>query len=192
MMSKKKNPTMFVAMVGVMGALVFAASHISFRLPAIAGTNPRIHFGNIMCLLSGLILGPAAGGISAGVGSLFFDLTSDYVTSAPFTLVFKFLMAFVCGKIAWSKDAQAKSFRRNLVAGILGQLTYIVLYLGKDLITNLYFHRVEVQTALLSVAQKGFFSTINGVIAVICAVPLSFALRKGLRQANLHGLQDIH
>ena len=192
-MRKKMNNVMFVAMVGVMGALVFASNYLYVPLPAIAGTTPRIHMGNIMCLLSGLILGPIPGGIAAGVGSLFFDLTNPlYVSSAPFTLVFKFLMAFVCGSIAWSRGMEAKSFKRNIFAGILGQLTYIILYLGKDLATNLFFNRVEVQTAMFSLAQKAVTSTINGIIAVVFAVPLSFALRKGLEQANLHGLRDIH
>ena len=192
-MRKKMTNITFVAMVGVVGALVFASNYLYVPLPAIAGTTPRIHMGNIMCLLAGLILGPIPGGIAAGVGSLFFDLTNPlYVSSAPFTLVFKFLMAFVCGSIAWGRGMEAKSFKRNIVAGILGQLTYIILYLGKDLATNLFFNRVEVQTALFSLAQKAVTSTINGIIAVAFAVPLSFALRKGLEQANLHGLRDIH
>jgi len=191
-MRKKMSNTMFVAMVGVMGALVFAANYLYVPLPAVAGTTPRIHMGNIMCLLAGLTLGPIPGGIAAGVGSLFFDLTNPlYVSSAPFTLIFMFLMAFVCGQIAWGREAQAKSFKRNIAAGVLGQLTYIILYLGKDLITNLFFNRVEIQTALVSLAQKGITSTINGIIAVVFAIPLSFALRKGLEQANLHGLRDM-
>jgi uncharacterized membrane protein len=194
-MRKKMNNIMFVAMVGVMGALVFAASYISIRLDFLnfVGDPPRLHLGNIMCLLAGLILGPIPGGIAAGVGSMFYDFTNPaYFASAPFTLAFKFLMAFVCGQIAWGGGKQAKSFKRNIVAGVLGQLTYIILYLGKAFVSSLFFHKVEMQTALISLVVKAVTSTINGIFAVVIAVPLSFALRKGLEQANLHGLRNIH
>lgn len=191
-MRKKMGNVMFIAMIGVMGAVCFAANFLYVPLPPIAGTTPRIHLGNIMCLLSGLILGPIPGGIAAGVGSMFFDLTNPlYIASAPFTLIFKFLMAFVCGKIAWGKNTEAKLFKRNIFAAAMGQLAYLVLYLGKDLITNLYFNRLEIETALLSLLQKGVTSGINAIIAVVFAVPLAFALRKGLDQANLQGLRNM-
>ncbi len=56
--------------------------------------------GNVLCLLSGMLLGPLQGGFAAGIGSMFFDLTNPaYITSAPFTFAFKFVMAWLCGKI---------------------------------------------------------------------------------------------
>lgn len=190
-MRKKMGNIMFIAMVGIMGAVCFAANFLSIPLPPVAGTVPRIHLGNIMCLLSGLVLGPIPGGIAAGVGSMFFDFTNPvYFTSAPFTLVFKFAMAYVCGAIAWAGGAQAKRKGRNFAAAALGQLVYIVLYLGKNFITDVFFSRLEMQTALLAMAQKGLTSTINAVIAVAFAVPLAFALRKGLDQANLRGIEN--
>lgn len=178
--------THLIAMVGVMGALVFAASHLSIPFFTIAGTATRIHLGNVMCLLSGLILGPVPGGIAAGFGSMLFDFTDvRFYDSAPFTLVFKFLMAFVCAKIAYAGGAGAKQRGRNFFAAAIGQLTYIALYLGKNFAQDVFFSRLEVSTALIDIAQKGGASLINGIIAVVCAVPLAAALRKGLSRAHL-------
>lgn len=191
-MRKKMGNVTFIAMVGVMGAVCFAANFLSIQLPPVAGTVPRIHLGNIMCLLAGLVLGPLPGGIAAGVGSMFYDFTNTlYIASAPYTLIFKFFMAFVCGAIAWSGGAEAKHRTRNILAAVAGQLTYIVLYLGKNFIVERYFSRLELETVLLSLAQKAISSGINGAIAVICAVPLAFALRKGLEQAHLRGLENM-
>ena len=80
-----------LAMTALMAAMVFLFSYISIPIP-----NPllvtRVHLGNVMCLLSGLMLGGPLGGAAAGVGSFLFDLFDPvYITSAPFTLVFKFV-----------------------------------------------------------------------------------------------------
>lgn len=181
---EKKFTAKEMAMIGVLAALVFAASYISFPIPTVVD-NTRLHLGNVMCLLSGLLLGPVPGGLAAGIGSLFFDLTNPlYIKDAPFTLVFKFLMAFVCGLIAYAGEARGEHMRRNFVAGGAGALTYVILYLSKNFISNVYFSRLEVATALLNMAQKGAVSGINGVMAVIIAVPLAAAVRKGLESAN--------
>lgn len=183
--------THMLAMIGVLGALCFAANYLSIPLPAIAGTPTRIHMGNVMCLLSGMILGPFAGGVAAGVGAMFYDFTNPvYFTSAPFTLVFKFMMAFVCGKIAYSGGADAKKQRRNILAAAAGQLTYIILYLGKTFVEGRFFHRLEMETVIATLIQKGGASLLNGIIAVIVAVPLAAALRKGLDSAHLRVVKN--
>lgn len=62
-----------LAMTALMAAMVFLFSYISIPIP-----NPllvtRVHLGNVMCLLSGLMLGGPLGGAAAGVGSFLFDL----------------------------------------------------------------------------------------------------------------------
>lgn len=100
----KKTTTKSIAHIGIMAAAVYAASaFLQIPIPTAIGST-RLHMGNVTCLLSGMLLGAVPGGLAAGIGSLFFDLTNPaYIASAPFTFLFKFAMAWLCGKII-SKD----------------------------------------------------------------------------------------
>lgn len=172
-----------ICLVGLMAAAVYVASaFIQIPIPT-AIDNTRIHMGNVMCLLSGLLLGPVWGGMAAGIGSMFFDLTNPaYVTSAPFTFVFKFLMAWICGMIALGKDRQGINFRRSLIGGIVGNGTYVVLYLGKGFIENYFFLHMPVEGVVASTIQKGIVSSANAVIAVAVAVPLAMAMKPAIHR----------
>lgn len=176
-MAKTDRKLLKIVCTGLMAALVFAASQISFTLPAIAGTPTRIHLGNTMCLLAGLLFGGVSGGLSAGIGSMCYDFTNPlYIPSAPITFITKFMMGFVCGLVA---RKNTRSFPRSIVAAVLGQLTYIVLYLGKAFIENMLVGNA-LETTLVVIGQKAVASGVNAVIAVAVAVPLSFAIRKAL------------
>lgn len=58
-----------------------------------------IHFGDGMVLLSGILLGPVYGGLSAGIGSMFADIFSGYMGFAPATFLIKAAAAFAGGSI---------------------------------------------------------------------------------------------
>ena len=165
-----------LAMIGVFAALVFAASWIQITIPTPID-NTRLHLGNVACLLSGFVLGPVPGGLAAGLGSMFFDFSNPlFVKDAPLTFLMKFAMAFVCGLIA--KDG--RSLRRNVAAAVCGAGLYVVLYLCKNFIENYFFLRAEPETVKIMLVTKGTVSSINAVIAVIAAVPLSAAVKKAM------------
>ena len=112
--SKKKFTIYQLAFTALMAALVFVSTQFNIKIPLGMGETSMISFGNIFCILSALLLGPIYGGLAAGIGSFFFDLLDPvFITSAPFTLVFKFIMAFVCGKIAYSGGHTADSHKRR-------------------------------------------------------------------------------
>lgn len=171
-------------MIGVMSALVFAASWIQFMIPTPVD-NTRLHLGNVMCLLSGFLLGPVPGGLAAGFGSLFYDLTNPlYVAESPITFIMKFAMGWLCGKIAWSGNMDTENITgkkipsvRMIIAGISGAIFYVILYLTKNFIYYKFFLRMEDTPMLISLGQKGIVSLINGVLAVVIAVPLAMTLR---------------
>ena len=184
-MQKKPITVHQMCAIGLMAALVFASSYISINIPTVLGVS-RIHFGNAFCLLSGLLLGGLPGGIAAGFGSCLFDLTNPlYISSAPFTLVFKFALAFVCGAISHSGGHKAESRPRNLTACICGSLTYAVLYVGKNFLEDTLFLRTELETALIDMAQKGTTSLVNAAIAVILASVLWPVIRSAIRRTPM-------
>lgn len=184
-MAKIDKKVSRIVIVGLMAALVFAASMISIPLPTIAGTPTRIHLGNVICLLSALLFGGLYGGLPSGIGSLFYDLTNPlYAPECWITFINKFAMGFVCGVISHGGGAKGKSLPRNIIGAIAGQLTYIVLYLGKTTIEYIMLGNAK-ETIIAAIAQKAAASSINGAIAVIIAVPLAAAIRAALMRVSM-------
>ena len=76
MNSTQKISTKKIVMTALMAALTVAGSAIRITIPVdIAGTT-SFHLGNIMCALSGILLGPWMGGLAAGLGSFLYDMTN--------------------------------------------------------------------------------------------------------------------
>lgn len=181
---KKKITLRQMTLTGLMAAAVYVASaFLQIPIPT-AIDNTRLHMGNVMCLLSGLLLGPWQGGLAAGVGSLFFDLTNPaYIASAPFTFLFKFLMAWLCGRIA--AGAGSRRSLRFLAGSLWGSLLYVILYLGKSFAEHYFVLKLPLEAVLLTLSQKALVSGINAVVAVCVAVPLGLSLQPVLRKILL-------
>lgn len=177
----KKLKTKDITLIGIMAAAVYVSSaFLQIPIPTAIGST-RLHMGNVMCLLSGMLLGAVPGGLAARIGSMLFDLTNPaYVASAPFTFVFKFLMAWVCGQIIGEHKTGLKG--RFTWGALAGSLVYVLLYLSKSFIRNRFVLRLPFQAVMLTVAQKGIASGINAVIAVLVAVPLGLALKNRRKQ----------
>ena len=181
---KKKITLKQMTLTGLMAAAVYVASALlQLPIPTVID-NTRLHMGNVMCLLSGLLLGPWLGGLAAGVGSMFFDLTNPaYIASAPFTFLFKFLMAWVCGKIA-SLSRPGRNIRFG-VGSLCGSALYVFLYLSKSFIEHYFVLRLPMEAVLLTLSQKAIVSGANAVVAVCVAVPLGLSLQPVIRKITL-------
>ena len=96
-------------MIGLMAAVVFVVTmFLSIRIPTPTGTT-MIKLANAFVLLCGLLLGPVRGGLAAGIGSMIFDLmTPEYAPEAWITFLRFFLMAWLCGVIAYAGAAARK------------------------------------------------------------------------------------
>ncbi len=176
----KKITLKEIARIGLMAAAVYVASaFLQIPIPT-AIDNTRLHMGNVMCLLAGMLLGPLQGGFAAGIGSMFFDLTNPaYITSAPFTFAFKFVMAWLCGKSISGSSAHMR--RRYILGGIAGAFAYVVLYLSKSFIEHRFLLGLPMEAVMLTIAQKAVVSSVNAVVACLVAVPLGLALRASLK-----------
>lgn len=163
----------------MMSAVVYIASaFLQISIPTAIGTT-RIHLGNVMCLVSGMLLGSVYGGSAAGIGSMLFDLTSPaYISSAPFTLVFKFAMAWLCGEIVEKRPDRFGS----IVGGISGAFLYVLLYMIKNFIEYYFVFSMPLEGVLLMSVQKGIVACINAVLSVTIAVPLGSSLRPGVKR----------
>ncbi len=172
----KKISIQKLACVALMSALVYTSSaFLQIPIPT-ALDSTRLHMGNVMCLLSGMLLGPVSGGIAAGIGSMFFDLTNPiYVTSAPFTFISKFFMAWLCAKLCRRDKFSQKT--TYMISSTIASLSYVILYLAKSFIEQYFILDFELATVILTVAQKAMVSSLNAVFAVIASVTLTLALK---------------
>ena len=182
MNEKKTNALYPMVFVGMMAALIFVATHfIRIEIPTPTGpTNLKV--GNILCLLGGMLFGGLYGGLAAGIGSVFFDLLNPaYVSSAPFTLVFFFIMGAVCGTISHMNGKKGLDTKLNIVAAVSGAMSYWLLYIGKSVIV-LMLAGSAFGPALVATVPKMITSGVNvitaSVFSVLLAKPMHSALEK--------------
>lgn len=179
---QKRQSIYRIVIVGLMAALVYIGNYMQIKLQS----ETRVHLGNSMCLLAGLLFGSVNGGLSSGIGGALYDLFDPaYITSAPYTFFSKFSMGWVAGKM--NRLNIKNEFVRTLIAAIFGQFTYMVLYLGKSFIEQLIIGN-PIQTATTVMLTKVVTSSINGVLAVVISVPLYFAIKKALTASGFRSL----
>lgn len=177
----KNLTTKKLVYVALFTALVYIFSRF-FQIPVVTPFGQtRFHLGNVFCLLAGILMGPGFGGLAAGLGSALFDLFDPvYFTSAPITFVTKFALAFVAGAI-YRKRNELVDKKRLVLAAILGQLTYVFLYLLKSYITNKFVMGFTNEAVMAELIPKAGVSLFNALISVIIAFILAMPLLKSVK-----------
>lgn len=177
----KNLTTKRLVYIALFTALVYIFSRF-FQIPVVTPFGQtRFHLGNVFCLLAGILMGPGFGGLAAGLGSALFDLFDPvYFTSAPITFVTKFALAFVAGAI-YRKRSELVDKKRLVIAAILGQLTYVFLYLLKTYITNKFVMGFTNETVMAELVPKAGVSLFNALISVIIAFILAMPLLKSVK-----------
>lgn len=153
-----------IALIGVFAALIFVASKIEIPLG-----ESRLHLGNVACLLAGFVLSPISAGISAGIGSLFYDLIFyGNGLSCIITFINKFFMAFVTS-LVYTQLMKNKNYHISflVISSTLGELTYIFLYLLKSFIQQKFI--IGLNGAALGTVLMAKFSVsmFNAFISII-------------------------
>lgn len=168
-----------IIITALMAALVYVGNYLQIPIPN-GVLLTRIHLGNSMCLLAGLLFGPLCGGLASGLGAGLYDLFSPvYIVSAPYTFVSKLAMGMTAGLLRTDNDK-----KRVTVAAVVGQLVYIVLYLFKSYITIIILGGTSSE-AWAAVGLNALTSAVNAALAVVIAVPLYFLLREALKRTGV-------
>ena len=181
---REQKPRMLCT-AGLMAALACVSNFISIATPA-----SRIHIGNAVCVLCGLILGPAYGFFAAGVGNAIFDIIGGYGMEFVITFINKGAIALVTGLIAYKaadkETLEGRDHARVIVGSILGALTYTALYLLKSYI-KLRFTTADVDPAIqATMLSKAASSLFNAAFAFVVAPIFFNVLRKPLRRLGLY------
>ena len=165
--SKNRTMTLTICVVAVMAALVALGSWIQIQIPSIMGTN-RFHLGNVMCALSGLLLGPWWGGLAAGLGSALYDLLLDPTRFAefPITFITKGVYGLVAGAVFFKAFKGRSNYVNEVIASALAAVSYIVIYLAKSFFYNgLLIKGLTPGAAWLGVLERIPSSAFNGIVA---------------------------
>ena len=187
MQTNSKISTKRIVVSGLMAALTVAGSALRITLPIdIAGTT-SFHLGNIMCALSGILLGPWLGGFSAGMGSAIYDMLNPlYISEAWLTFLMKGLYGLITGLVVRGLKNRSFTYRSCVVGTVAGALAYAAAYLAKSYFySGILLKGLTPDAALLAVIAKIPATTFNAVIAVICAPMLAMAIAQALKKSNI-------
>ena len=194
----KHFTTKKIVVAALMAALTVAGSALRITLPIdIAGTT-SFHLGNIMCALSGILLGPWLGGLAAGIGSAIYDMLNPlYISESWITFLTKGAYGLAAGFVfvalfrymttrPISRRNPASYYISALAATISGAVTYAVLYLAKSYFySGLLLKGLTPDAAALTVVAKLPATIFNMAVAIIAAPLLASAITTALKKAKL-------
>lgn len=182
---KQKISTKKIVLVGLLAALTVVGSGLRIKVPsAIAGTS-AFHLGNIMCALSGILMGPWLGGLAAGLGSAIYDMFDPmYIAECWLTFLMKGAygvavgLVFGIGKKEWN-------YLKATLASAAGAVTYAVLYLLKSYVKAIVVQGVAASAAWIAVLDKIPATVFNAVVAIVFAPMLAAAIQTALKKNHL-------
>ncbi len=181
-MNKNNSAKVYkIAFVGVMAAIVCVASMIRIRLTE----DVAFHIANGVCLLSGLLLGPAMGGLAAGLGSAIYDVIGGYsVGEMIITFINKGAMAWVCGTLAGTRH-KAPDAKRTIVSSIVGAFTYVFLFMLKTFIAKTFILGMPLKAVWGIMITIFPISLLNAAVAIVTAPILFGAINPALSKLGL-------
>lgn len=169
---------------GLMAALAFVSNYVMFPL-----LGSRVTVSNSICVLCGMILGPWAGFVTAGLGAFLYDLIAGYGAEGMITLVSKGAIGLIAGLICHrqlTRKALDGSDRIRLFIGAgIAAVTYVVLYMLKTLIMGLTVNGLTWDATLVKMGTKLPASLLNAAFATVTAPILMQALHQPLHHLGV-------
>lgn len=174
-----------IAFAAMMAALTCAGSALRIAMPLSIAGNSYFHLGNIMCALSGILLGPWLGGLAAGLGSMIYDLFyPDFIAECWLTFLMKGFYGLAAGMIIQIGKKEL-TYPKATIAAFAGALSYAVLYLIKSYYKAIWVQSIAADAAWIVVLEKLPATIFNGAVAVIFAPILAISIRKALKKNHL-------
>ena len=194
--SKEHKALVKLCAAALMTAIVFVSNYLRVTMPVAVGGVTAFTLANIVCSLSGLLLGPWWGFLAAGLGSGLYDLTNpNYVAEAPITFCTKGMYGLVAGLVFYLVFvALLKKGREHYGAMVVSTACAAVGYLVVYSVKNFFYNAMLIEGYVTAaqcwavVAAKLPATVVNGVLAVIFAPILGVAIRKAIRAAHLDNM----
>ena len=183
-MRNSRSNTFRTCFIGLMAAIVFVVNYL--RIPFM-GT--QLHMTNALCVLCGLLFGPGAGFMAAGIGSGLYDIVAGWGAECIITFINKGAIALVAGLIGYASAKKSEKttvdHARIIIASVLGALTYVALYMLKTFIFGQLVDGLTLDAVTAKMLTKLPGSLMNAAFAFIVAPILHGALYPALTHAGL-------
>lgn len=188
-MNKSRTSAAYlISFLGVMAAAAFVSNFLSIPV----GTS-RVHLGNSIALLAGMLFGGPLGALAAGLGSALFDIVYGFadpvaggaippIVEAAVTFFNKGMMALACGVIVNDQGGSLKRPAQVSLGAVAGALLYVALFLIK---TTLYSLTFTPDLLGVVVPARAVSSLVNAGIAVAVAPLLYAMLHPALKSVGL-------
>ncbi len=186
---EKRNhlSTKKIVLVALLAALTAVSSGIRVKVPVdIAGTQ-AFHLGNILCALSGVLMGPWLGGLAAGLGSALYDIVFDptYISECWLTFLMKGAYGICAGLVAHAGKKEW-GYGKATLASAAGAVAYAALYLLKTFYySGMFKQGLTPDAALVGVIAKIPATIFNAAVAILFAPMLAVAIRTALKKNHL-------
>ena len=185
MKTHNRISTRRLVIAALMAALTVVGSSLRIKVPVdLVGTS-AFHLGNIMCALSGLLLGPWLGGLAAGLGSAIYDMFDPvYISECWLTFLMKGAYGVAVGLVAYAGKKRWGYIKATLATSA-GAVLYALLYLGKNYAKAVFIQGIAYDAALIAVSAKLPATIFNAFVAIIFAPILATAIREALKRNHL-------
>lgn len=185
-MEKKRTiTTKQIVLIGMLAAMTCVGSGLRIKVPEVVGTS-AFHLGNILCALSGVLLGPWLGGLAAGLGSAVYDMLDPmYISECWLTFLMKGAYGVLAGLVIQSGKGNW-NYGKATLAAVAGAAGYALLYLAKTFFYNgMLIHGLGANAAWITVVSKLPATGFNAVVAIAGTPLLAITLRKALAKSRL-------
>ena len=189
--SKSHKLLVKLCVCAMMTASVFVGNYLRVTMPVPLGGVTSFTLANILCALSGILLGPWWGFLAAGLGSGLYDLTNPaYVVEAPITFCTKGMYGLVAGLVLYYIFKSAKDkYGPQVAASACAAVGYMLVYSIKNFFYNGTIQGLTTAAARWALVVSKLPATlVNGILAIIFAPILGVALMKALKSAHLDRL----
>ncbi len=159
----KKQLTFKLVFSGLFAAVVCIMTMISIPLSATGYAN----LGDCFVILSGVVLGPVYGPLSAGVGSMLADLFLGYSVYAPATFVIKGVMSLAVALII-GKKTPSSGVTAALKMALVAVLAEVIMLAGYFAFESVLYGVKTALAAVLGNSLQGVVGTVSATI--VCTV----------------------
>lgn len=178
-----QQKTLRLTLMSLMAALAYIAfTYVKINIPSPTGGSTAIHFGNIFCVLTALLLGGVEGGIAGAIGMGLADIMDPiYITSAPKTLFLKFMIGVITGFVAHrifhlsSIESPKKTTFAVVVASSCGILFNVI---GEPIVSYLYTRFIlgAADKAASKLASLNLLTTSFNALTTVILVSILYML----------------
>lgn len=155
-----QNKTQKIVLSALLASLVCVATML-IKIPS--PLKGYLNLGDCVVLLSGWLLSPVYGFLTAGIGSALADIFSGYIIYAPATFVIKGLMALVAYFVYRMMTKKVKNTISRIVSGTLAE---ILMVGGYFLFEGFMYGFIPSIVNIPANAMQGVAGLILGIIMV--------------------------